>query len=277
MQLHKIINEGARTGRFNISIDQFLSTYVLSPNYLEQKKIADCLSSIEELVTLELRKLDALKAHKKALTQQLLPSKNENIPRLRFPEFLNSPVWKESRLSSYIQLVSGVHLSPLEYGKTGDVPYLTGPSDFTNDISSVTKWTGKSINSAIEGDILVTVKGSGVGQLWKLTLPCVAMGRQLMAIRAEQCSSEFLYQILSTRSVKFKALASGNLIPGLSRSDILDMVFRFPSYQEQRRIADCLSSMDRLVVRQNKKIDSLKAHKKGLTQHLFPVTWEAHG
>ena len=56
----------------------------------EQQKIADCLSSLDERITLEAQKLEALKRHKKGLMQQLFPREGENLPRLRFPEFRES-------------------------------------------------------------------------------------------------------------------------------------------------------------------------------------------
>jgi type I restriction enzyme S subunit len=39
----------------------------------EQQKIADCLSSLDELIELEARQLEALQTHKKGLMQQLFP------------------------------------------------------------------------------------------------------------------------------------------------------------------------------------------------------------
>lgn len=44
------------------------------PSEDEQQKIADCLTSIDELITAQSQKLDALKTHKKGLMQQLFPS-----------------------------------------------------------------------------------------------------------------------------------------------------------------------------------------------------------
>jgi type I restriction enzyme S subunit len=44
----------------------------------EQMRIADCLSSIDALISLESQKLEALKAHKKGLMQQLFPSLEAN-------------------------------------------------------------------------------------------------------------------------------------------------------------------------------------------------------
>ena len=78
-QLRGLANEGARAGRFNVSIDRFLSTVAFAPhsNSAEQSKIADCLSTLDELIGAESQKLDALKAHKKGLLQQLFPSLGE--------------------------------------------------------------------------------------------------------------------------------------------------------------------------------------------------------
>src|SRR5262245_46078646 len=50
----------------------------------EQQKLADCLTSLDELLTAEAQKLDALKAHKKGLMQQLFPAEGETLPKLRF-------------------------------------------------------------------------------------------------------------------------------------------------------------------------------------------------
>ncbi|WP_425353102.1 restriction endonuclease subunit S [Thioflexithrix psekupsensis] len=47
------------------------------PNKTEQQKIAACLSSLDELITVQSQKLDALKKHKKGLMQQLFPTTTE--------------------------------------------------------------------------------------------------------------------------------------------------------------------------------------------------------
>ena len=50
---------------------------VLVPDFAEQQRIATCLSSLDALITAETQKLEALKAHKKGLMQQLFPSPEE--------------------------------------------------------------------------------------------------------------------------------------------------------------------------------------------------------
>ncbi|MEM9449803.1 MAG: restriction endonuclease subunit S [Cyanobacteria bacterium P01_E01_bin.6] len=41
--------------------------------------------------------------------------------------------------------------------------------------------------------------------------------------------------------------------------------------EEQQKIADCLSSLDDRITAETQKLDTLKAHKKGLMQQLFPA------
>jgi type I restriction enzyme S subunit len=66
---------------------------------VEQQKIADCLVSLDELITLEAQKLDTLKTYKKGLMQQLFPAEGETLPKLRFSEFRDAGEWVEKALS----------------------------------------------------------------------------------------------------------------------------------------------------------------------------------
>ena len=111
-----------------------------------------------------------------------------NEPKLRFKEF--SGEWDLLRIGDGYELISGQHLAPNEYVREKHgVGYFTGPSDFTNNEREVKKWTAKTKNTANKGDILITVKGSGVGTLWLLKISKIAIGRQLMAIRPKAYSS----------------------------------------------------------------------------------------
>ena len=47
------------------------------PKSGEQQRIADCLTSLDDLITVQTQKLEALKTHKKALMQQLFPATAE--------------------------------------------------------------------------------------------------------------------------------------------------------------------------------------------------------
>ena len=77
------------------------------PKEPEQQKIGECLSSVDELIAAQARKLDALKTHKNGLMQQLFPRKGETQPRLRFPEFQNAGEWEEEKLEGFAKRGSG--------------------------------------------------------------------------------------------------------------------------------------------------------------------------
>ena len=80
------------------------------PKPEEQKAIADCLSSIDELITAQTQKTDALKAHKKGLMQKLFPAEGETVPKLRFPEFRDAGEWRKTILDNYADFYKGKFL-----------------------------------------------------------------------------------------------------------------------------------------------------------------------
>jgi type I restriction enzyme, S subunit len=51
----------------------------VAPEPIEQQRIASCLTSLDDLITAETQKLEALKIHKKGLMQQLFPSPEDAI------------------------------------------------------------------------------------------------------------------------------------------------------------------------------------------------------
>ena len=78
----------------------------ISGDKKEQQKIADCLSSLDELIAAEGRKLESLRAYKKGLMQQLFPRDGETTPRSRFPEFRKGPGWDKKTISSILSKVA---------------------------------------------------------------------------------------------------------------------------------------------------------------------------
>ena len=195
---------------------------------------------------------------------------SDKVPALRFPEFEDD--WIEKKIQDEFYLISGQHLNPNEYTTEFAeelTPYFTGPSDFTNNQNELTKWSLKEGKVAKENDILFTVKGSGVGTSMLLTMKRVAMGRQLMALGSKSSSTAFIFPKLNSLKNYYIALASGNMIPGLSRDDILKTKLYFPSFTEQQKIAACLTVVDERIQGLQQKKAKLEEYKKGVMQKLF--------
>ena len=88
----------------------------------------------------------------------------------------------------------------------------------------------------------------------------------------------YLLMWLNAKVEVWKRIASSSRKdPNITGSDVASFPIAYPEMKEQQKIANCLSSIDTLITTQAKKIESLKAHKKGLMQQLFPATDGVNG
>ena len=102
-----------------------LQEYALAvpPALPEQQKIAECLSSVDELMAAQARIVDALKTHKKGLMQQLFPREGETQPRLRFPEFQNAGVWLQKTVGDVSEVLMCKRIFAEETNPNEGVPF----------------------------------------------------------------------------------------------------------------------------------------------------------
>jgi type I restriction enzyme, S subunit len=262
-----ITSRSGGSTRYNIGQESLEDVLVsIAPTLPEQRKIADFLTAVDRRIAQLRQKKALMEDYKKGVMQQLFTQ------ALRFKDDHGNefPDWEEKTVGDVAKLISGQHLDPDQYDDSGEgVPYFTGPSDFTSNPAKFTKWTKYSSKVAPPDSILICVKGNGVGKLMYSTLPQVAMGRQLMGIRSDLFSSVLLYQFLLTKTQQFVALGSGNLIPGLSRPDILTFSIPVPSLLEQAKIANFLTALDRKIDGVAQQVCHTQAFKKGLLQQMF--------
>jgi type I restriction enzyme S subunit len=145
--------------------------------------------------------------------------------------------WACTRLGDVIHLVSGQHLQPPEYSEDpkAGLPYITGPSDFGAGGLEISRFALVRKAVAKQGQLLLTVKGSGVGKTTICDIPEVAISRQLMALTAIKWDDRFLLLITHRLAEKLQAEAR-SLIPGISREDVDEFVIPLPPLAEQHRI-----------------------------------------
>jgi len=249
---------GARHDRMAISSDDFIAMPMPVSSPEEQQKIADCLSSVEELIAAQTRKLDALKTHKKGLMQQLFPREGEIQPRLRFPEFKDAGEWQEKTLVAIAPLQRGFDL-PSDEIRPGNVPivYSNGPKGFHE-------------KGMAKGPGIVTGRSGTIGKIHFIESGDYwPHNTSLWVTSFEGHAPKFVYYLYE--SIGFLRFASGSGVPTLNRNDAHSFVSSVPpNTAEQQRIADCLTALDDLIAAQTQKLEALKAHQKGLMQQLFP-------
>ena len=244
----------------------------------EQQKIADCLSSLDELIAAQARKVDALKTHKKGLMQQLFPREGETQPRLRFPEFRDAEEWTQKALGDIADVLMCKRIFANETNPTEGVPFykigtLGGTPDafISQDIFSDYK---QRYNYPRLGEVLITCSGT-IGKCLPFNgsdsyfqdSNIVWIDNSTLIV-----TNQFLLSILS--SVDWSGLNS-TTITRIYGPDLRGLVIKFPQdHLEQQRIANCLTSLDDLITAATQELATLKTHKKGLMQQLFPSAAE---
>jgi len=270
--------KGVKMPRGDIAAMKEYTAYY--PSLPEQQKIADCLSSLDELIAAHNQKLTALKLHKKGLMQQLFPAVGETVPRLRFPEFRDAGEWEEKRLGDMARLRNGYAFKSTEYAKGGLLKIITIANVQTGDLNIKSTNRIAVLPTDIQqhqvlsiGDILISMTGN-VGRVCRVTAEGLLLNQRVGKLIPDAINSSFFYQLLqrgefrNTMQLKAAGGAQGNLSGGA----ITEYGFTIPTEPaEQQKIADCLTSLDELIAAQAQKIEALKMHKKGLMQQLFPL------
>jgi len=251
--------------------------YIPFPSSLaEQQKIAECLSELDNLITAQGQKVDALKEKKKGLMQQLFPQKGETVPRLRFPGFEEE--WNEKKLGDI--LVERKEVSVI----TEELPQLsftiaegvirpedrkTNQRDFLMKDKDSKKFSITRLN-----DIIYNPANVVYGAIHKNNL-CDGVVSPIYKIFWTNENADFINYLLRRPSFisTLSSHAEGTVtkLKTLKAEAFLELSVPFPvDPSEQQKIAECLSALDETIVAEADKLEALKNHKKGLMQQLFP-------
>lgn len=246
----------------------------------EQQKIADCLESVDLLIAAQGRKVEALKAHKKGLMQQLFPQGGETQPRLRFPEFESAGEWEQKTIGDIFKTSSGgtPERSKMEYWN-GSIPWVTTSQIDFNVISSANEFiSNMGLNNSSakmfpKNTVLVALIGQGKtrGKVALLDFEAATNQNCAAILPSEVVIPNFIFQNLCGRYEEIRGKSNSAGQGSLSQGLIQALQLSYPAEkEEQQRIANCLTSLDELIAAETIKLDTLKTHKKGLMQQLFP-------
>lgn len=276
--LSSLVQKGAKN-TINITNDTFVSKDVCLPtDEDEQEKIASCLFELDNLITAQGKKVDALKEKKTGLMQQLYPQPGETTPRLRFPGFEDE--WSEKKMSDVftrlkeknvennknVLTISAQYglISQLDFFKksvsASDVTgyYLIHKGDFAyNKSSSQGKPVGaikplKLYDKGVVSTLYICFrcKDPNAIEFWEQYFDAGVFDKEIMTIAQEGARNHGLLNVPT--------------------NDFFGLTVKMPKPAEQQKISECLSALDELIASESAKLDSLKDHKKGLMQQLFP-------
>lgn len=267
--IKNLSNTGARHDRITISVDNFMKMPLPYASPEEQQKIADCLSSIDDLIDAESRKLKALEKYKKGLMQKLFPAEGKTLPEWRFPEFRGKSEWRIKPLGKICTNYDSRRIPITEKDRVkGEIPYIgaSGVIDYINDF--------------IFDEDLLCVSEDGANLVAR-TYPIAfsISGKTWVNNHAHvlKFSHKYTQDIVESylNMINLQDFLTGMAQPKLNRAKLDIIPIPLPEEEEQQKIADCLSEVDKIITEQSNKVEQLKAHKKGLMQGLFPSLEEA--
>lgn len=275
--------DGTRGGLNLQMLKDFLIPF---PPLAEQRRIAACLSALDEMLAATNEKLELMKAYKKGLMQKLFPAKGKKLPELRFKEFEKDGEWTVKGLGEFVDVFQGYGFPERMQGKTrGKYPFIK-VSDISMTVNNGGKYIDVANNYVDEEDLPIlgatpfpfgTIVFAKIGEAIRLNRRVILSKPSLIdnnvgGVKAKDGLSNdgFVFYIMSMIDlVKY----AGGVVPAVKKTTIENIeVLMPPTLDEQQKIAEVLTSIDRTIMQKTKKTNLLKKYKKGLMQQMFPTS-----
>ena len=244
-EIYLIAAEGARNhGLLNVPTESFFETkHLLSTNLMEQAKIANFLSLIDQRIEKQRQLVESLKKYKRGLFNKCFSKLND---------------YKYLKLGSFAKIYQPSTISQNEFTNG---PYkVFGANGY---IGNYDKY-----NHALP-QVTVSCRGEKCGTVNFVDAYTWITGNS-MVINIDECNilnKKFLYHCLSNQNLRY--LISGSAQPQIVRNAIELHKIPCPNLVEQNKIATFLDQNENLIIREECKLSNLISYKRGLLQQMF--------
>ena len=197
---------------------------------------------------------------------------------MRFPEFTEP--WETAKLGAIAEFSKGTGISKEQRSETG-LPcilygelYTTYTNEVIEDVVSKTDLDPTDLVKSQKNDVIIPSSGETAEDI--ATARCVTsdnvlLGGDLNIIRlVEPNDGRFMsYQLNGIRKYDIAKIAQGVSVVHLYGGDLKMLSVTFPQSPEQKKIADCISLLDRRISVQIGLIEDLQKLKAALVERLF--------
>ena len=223
------------------------------PTPKEQQKIANFLSAIDNRIQTLEKKKTLLEQYKKGVMQKIFKQE------LRFKDEYGKafPEWEEKKLGEVCSKKSS-NISANKIGENFGEYIIYGASGVLKKVDFYKE----------ENDYVSIIKdGAGVGRIVYCKGKSSVLGTMEIIKPNSKLNTYFLYCLLE--NVNFKKYITGSTIPHIYFKDYKKEKCNIPPLEEQTKIANFLSTIDKNIELVTKKIEHTKTYKKGLLQQMF--------
>ncbi|EIK19536.1 restriction endonuclease subunit S [Staphylococcus aureus] len=205
-------------------------------------------------------------------------TQKKNVPELRFPGFEGE--WEEKQLGEVATFAKGKLGAKKDVSQNG-VPIILYGELYTKYGAIVSKIFSKTdipenkLKMAKKNDVLIPSSGETAIDI--ATASCiylnkgVAVGGDINILTPQKQDGRFIsLSINGINKNELSKYAQGKTVVHLYNNDIKNLKIAFPSeFEEQVRIGNFFSKLDRQIELQEQKLELLQQQKKGYMQKIF--------
>ncbi len=242
-----------RSGQPGINSREYGKLLIPLPPLPEQQKIAQILSTWDQAIELKEKLIEEKKEQKKGLMQNFLTGK------VRLPGFEGE--WEEVKLGEVVKRVKG---KVVKYDVNGDYPVIDMEYFDTGEFNNYT--SEKGIVSE-KDDVLLLWDGAKAGK--SFTSIKGVVGSTFVKLECQKINNVFLQNHFELNEKFILSIREGSGIPHVPKDFLEYYKIYSPSLQEQKAIANILSTADKEINLHQQELEQLKQQKKGLMQLLL--------
>jgi type I restriction enzyme S subunit len=250
----RIQNAAPQGTQKNINLEILGEIKVVIPPVIEQQSISEVLSSIDDAIILVERERRAVERLKVGVMKKLLDEKDENVVVL----------------GNHLQIISGFAFSSKRFNSEKKGLPLIRIRDLGKD-EAKTYYNGPYEEEYLveNGDLLIGMDGEFNAHCW-------AGGKALLNQRVCKIipnnaglDKNYLYYVIQKPLKKIESQVGQTTVKHLSTKDFFKIKLPLPAIEEQKHIAEILSTLDKKLSIQGAQKQKLERVKQGLMNDLL--------
>lgn len=209
---------------------------------------------------------------------------SKHVPKRRFKEFELDGEWEQNRLEEVAKFNKGKGYSKSDLQKKGSPIILYGRlyTKYETVISEVDTFTFIKENSVLSkgGEVLVPSSGESSEDISRASVVLnegVILGGDLNIIKLQRKIEPVFLSLAISNGNQKKELsrrAQGKSVVHLNNDDLKQVSVLAPTENEQKKISNFFSVLDKLITLHQHKLDKLKNLKKAYLSEMFPAEGE---
>lgn len=230
------------------------------PSLPEQTAIGSFFQDIDQIISLQQRKLEVLKEQKKTYLKLLFPAKGQKKPALRFAGFEDE--WKEVKLGEMLdyEQPNQYIVKSTEYSNSFNTPVLTAGQSFilgyTNEKDGIKK-------ADLENPVIIFDDFTTTSHLVDFDFKVKSSAMKILELKNDEDNIHLVYNIL--KNINYTP--QGHERHWISKFSDLNILI--PNITEQQVIGSFFQYLDKAIAKQEEKVNQLKESKQTLLRKMF--------